>query len=228
MPVQPEAPITITAYDWVPPQARGFVKDLRVRWALEEIGLPYAERLFSGAGGEATDDHLAVQPFGQVPTYQEGALTWFESGAILLHIGEKDERLLPREPAARARAICWMFAALNSVEPFTAGLFLAGWVSRDRDWHEPAKEGFRALAERRLDRLARALGERQWLEDRFTLGDLLMVDVLRTVNEPELIAARPALTAYVARGTSRPAFQAAMAAQLAVFDRHDADQGEGQ
>lgn len=227
MPVQPDAPITITAYDWVPPQARGFVKDLRVRWALEEIGLPYAERLFSGAGGEKTADHLAVQPFGQVPTYHEGELILFESGAILLHLGAKDDRLLPRQPAARARAIGWMFAALNSVEPFTAGLFLAGWVSQGQEWHVPVKAGFRPLVEQRLAGLARKLGDREWLEGPFTLGDLLMVDVLRAVTEPALIAAHPILTAYLERGTSRPAFQAAMAAQLAVFDRFEADQGEG-
>lgn len=220
MPVDPIAPIEISAYQWVPPVARGFVKDMRVRWALEEIGLPYRERLFGGAGGEKSAEHLADQPFGQVPVYREADLTLFESGAILLHIGEKDERLLPRDEVGRARAVGWMFAALNSVEPFAQMLFMIGFVADGKDWQEAGKDALRPFARMRLAQLSTALGNRKWLEDRFTLGDLLMIDVLRAVPEMELVAAHPNLAAYLNRGTSRPAFKAALAAQLAAFERH--------
>lgn len=220
MPVDPNAPVEVTAYKWVPPLAVGFVKDLRVRWALEEIGLPYRERLVGGAGGNKSPDHLADQPFGQVPVFKEGGLALFESGAILVHIGEKDERLLPRDPNARARAIGWAFAALNSVEPFAQTLFLMGFVADGKDWQDTAKDAIRPFAQTRLAQLSKALGEREWLEGQFTIGDLLMVDVLRAVPEEGLVAAHQNLTDYVERGTSRPAFKAAMAAQLAAFERH--------
>jgi glutathione S-transferase len=220
MPVDVNAPVEVTAYQWVPPMAEGFVKDMRVRWALEEISQPYRERLVGGAGGEKAPEHIADQPFGQVPVFKEGDLTLFESGAILLHIGEQDERLLPREPEARARAIGWMFAALNSIEPFVQTLFLMGFVAQGKDWQSEAKDAVRPFAEIRLTQLSKVLGDREWLEDRFTLGDLLMVDVLRAAPEDALVAAHPNLAAYVERGTSRPAFKAAMAAQLAVFARH--------
>lgn len=211
--------IEITAYDWVPEMARGKVKDLRVRWALNEIGLPYRERLVGNAGSEKSPDHLADQPFGQVPVYKEGDLTLFESGAILLHIGEKDERLLPREPVARARAIAWMFAALNSVEPFLQSLFLVDLRGSGQAWHGPAKENLRPFAENRLRQLSAALGEREWLESRFTLGDLLMIDILRTNSQQGLVSEHANIAAYVERGTARPAFQSALAAQMAAFER---------
>jgi glutathione S-transferase len=219
MPVDPNAAIEITAYQWVPPDAVGFVKDMRVRWALEEIGLPYAERLVGGAGGAKSPDHLADQPFGQVPVYKEAGLTLFESGAILIRIGEKDERLLPGEETARARAIGWALAALNSVEPMVQMLFMVGHVGEGQDWCNAAKDAVRPFAQQRLAQLSRTLGDREWLEDRFTIGDLLMIDVLRAVPEDDLVSAHPNLAAYVGRGTSRPAFKAAMAAQLAAFDR---------
>jgi len=210
--------IEITAYEWVPEGVRGFVKDMRVRWALNEIGLPYSERLVGGAGGDKSPDHLADQPFGQVPVYKEGGLTLFESGAILLHIGEKDDRLLPGDPAARARAISWMFAALNSIEPFAQTLFVLGYVAEGKNWQDEAKASVRTFMVQRLEQLSAALGDREWLEDRFTVGDLLMVDVLRAIWEPELVAAHSNLSDYVARGMARPAFQQAMAAQLAVYE----------
>jgi glutathione S-transferase len=221
MPVDPNADIEVTAYEWVPPMAHGKVKDMRVRWALEEIGLSYRERLFGGAGGEKVPEHFAVQPFGQVPVYREGQLTLFESGAILLHIGEKDERLLPREAMARARAVGWMFAALNSIEPFMQMLFVMGFLAEGKDWQGEAKDLVRPFAEMRLAQLSKALGGQDWLEGRFTLGDLLMIDVLRTQPPPELLAAHPNLVAYIERGTSRAAFKAAMAAQLAAFARNE-------
>ena len=219
MPVDPHAAIEVTAYDWVPEMAQGRVKDLRVRWALEEIGLPYRVRLMGGAGTAKLPEHLADQPFGQVPVYREDGLTLFESGAILIWIGEKDERLLPRDPAGRARAIGWAFAALNSVEPFLGTLTLLRFFADAKPWQEEAKAAVRPLPVMRLAQLAAALGDRDWLEDRFTIGDLLMVDVLRNVPEPELLAAHPNLVAYVERGTARPAFQAAFAAQIAVFQQ---------
>ncbi len=221
MPVDPEAPIEVTAYNWVPPLAVGLVKDMRVRWALEEIELPYRERLLGGAGGEKSAGHIADQPFGQVPVYKEAGLTLFESGAILIHLGEKDERLLPHDPNFRARAIGWMIAALNSVEPFTQMLFMMGFVGAGRDWQEEAKDAVRPFAEMRLAQLSGALGEKEWLEDSFTIGDLVMIDVLRAAREPGLVAAHPNLVTYVERGTTRPAFKAAMDAQLAVFERNE-------
>jgi glutathione S-transferase len=219
MPVDPNAAIEVTAYDWVPAMAQGRVKDLRVRWALEEIGLPYRVRLVGGAGAEKSPEHLADQPFGQVPIYREDGLTLFESGAILIQIGEKDERLLPRDPAGRARAIGWAFAALNSIEPFLGTLTLLRFFAEGKPWQEEAKTAVRPLAVMRLAQLATALGDRDWLEDRFTIGDLLMVDVLRNVPEPGLLAAHPNLAACVERGTARPAFKTALTAQMAVFQQ---------
>ena len=218
MPVDPESAIEVTAYRWVPEMARGYVKDMRVRWALEEIGLPYRVRLIGGAGGEKSPEHLADQPFGQVPVLREGGLTLFESGAILVHLGGKDERLLPADPAARARAIGWVFAALNSVEPMTQALMLARRSAEGQPWQADAVAAMQPFAEQRIARLAAALGQSEWLDGRFTIGDLAMADVLRAVPDPELLARHPALSAYVDRATTRPAFQAAMAAQLADFD----------
>lgn len=208
----------VTAYRWVPPMAHGFVKDVRVRWALEEIGASYRVRLVGGAGGEKSPEHLADQPFGQVPVYKEAGLTLFESGAILIHLGQKDERLLPLDPVRRARAIGWALTALNSVEPMTQMLFVTGFVSEGRSWQVDATAAVRPFAEARLIQLSAHLGDKDWLEDRFTIGDLLMIDVLRAVPEPELVAARPNLVAYVERGTARPAFQRGMSAHLADLD----------
>ncbi len=218
MPVDPSAAIEVTAYRWVPEMARGFVKDMRVRWALEEIGLPYRVRLVGGVFGQKSPEHLADQPFGQVPVLREAGLTLFESGAILLHLGERDERLLPTEPAARARAITWLFAALNSIEPVLGTLFMTRLMSEGKAWRDEAMAFARPFSETRLAQLSRALGEQEWLEGRFTIGDLVMADVLRAASDPEMVAAHPNLAAYVARATARPAYRAAMAAQLADFD----------
>ena len=222
MAVDANALIEVTAYEMVPPMAKGHVKDMRVRWALEEIGLSYRERLVGGAGGEKSPAHIADQPFGQVPVYKEGDLTLFESGAILIHIGEKNEQLLPREPVARARAICWMIAALNSIEPFMQTLMVLGFTGEGKEWQDEAKAAVRPFAVMRLTQLSDVLGQREWLEDRFTIGDLAMIDVLRAVRgERALIDAHPNLVAYIERGTSRPAFKAALAAQLAVFEANE-------
>ena len=219
MPVDPNAAIEITGYQWVPPFTEGRIKDLRIRWALEEIGRPYRERLIGGIFEEKPPEYLADQPFGQVPVYKEGDVALFESGAILLHIGEQDERLLPRGEAARGRAISWMIAALNSVEPMLQTLVILSVAGADRDWQEAAKDAARPFAEKRLAQLSRALGDRLWLCDDFTIGDLVMIDVLRAVSTP-MLTAHPNLVAYVERGTQRPAFERALKAQLASYAKH--------
>ncbi len=216
MPVDQNAAIEVTAFKWVPPIARGRVKDVRVRWALEEAGRPYRTRLIGGIFQEQPSEYLADQPFGQVPVYKEGALALFESGAILLHIGERDARLLPRDPVARGRAISWMFAALNSVEPAIGGLVLVTIAAQDAEWKDAVKAAVRPFAEKRLAHVSRALGDREWLTDQFTIGDLLMIDVLRNAPE-DLVSLHANLAAYIGRGTARPAFKAAMAAQLADY-----------
>lgn len=215
MPVDPNAPIEISAYPWVPPFARGQVRDFRVRWALEEIGLAYRVRLL--AGPKRPPDYFAEQPWGQVPIYNEGDVHLFECGAILIHIGEKDERLLPRDTPARMRAIAWVLAAANSVDPSVGAI-------NDIDLFDPGAEWGRlrrpAAVERlhtRFSRLADWLAGKDWLEGRFTIGDLMMVATIRTVADKSLIAAHPILADYVARGESRPAFQTALAAQFADF-----------
>ena len=204
----------ITAYRSVPEFARGRIKDIRVRWALEEIGQLYRTRLIGGIFEDKAPAYLADQPFGQVPVYKEGDLTLFETGAILIHIGEADARLLPRDAKGRGRAISWMIAALNSVEPMIQTLVVLTVKGQGTDWLAGAIEAAKPFAEQRLSRLSEALGERDWLEDHFSIGDIVMVDVLRNAN-PELLAPYPNLTAYVARGKARPAFQSAMAAHLA-------------
>jgi glutathione S-transferase len=213
--------IRVTAFRWVPPFARGLVRDLRVRWALEEAGLPYETRLI-GFEDRGTPEHRARQPFGQVPVYEEQAgneppSVLFESGAIVLHIAECSGTLLPRDPAARTRAIQWMFAALNSMEPHvqTFALIVGFW--KDEEWAKLRRPFAQQMAEKRLDELAARLGEREWLENEFTAGDLLMVSVLRILRETDLVDLRPALAAYVARAEARPAFQRALADQLAPF-----------
>ena len=210
MPAVPE----ITAYRSVPDFAYGRIKDIRVRWALDEIGLPYRTRLIDGIFEDKPQDYMADQPFGQVPVYKEDGVTLFESGSILIRIGEKDERLLPRDAKGRGRAISWMIAALNSVEPMIQTLVLLTVKGQGTDWQAGATDAAKPFAEQRLARLAQALGTREWLEDRFSIGDIVMIDVLRNAAPP-LLAPHPNLTDYVARGTARPAFQSAMAAHLA-------------
>jgi glutathione S-transferase len=214
MSARPEAAPEITAYRSVPDFAYGRIKDIRVRWALDEIGQPYRTRLIGGIFEDKAPTYLADQPFGQVPVYKEGDLTLFETGSILIHIGEADARLLPRDAKGRGRAISWMIAALNSVEPMIQTLVVLTVKGQGTDWLAGALEAAKPFAEQRLSRLSEALGDRDWLEDRFSIGDIVMVDVLRNAN-PALLAPHPNLTAYVARGKARPAFQSAMTAHLA-------------
>lgn len=208
--------IEITGFNWVPDFARGYVRDLRPRWACEEIGLRYSTRLISPIPPKPAS-YLEEQPWGQVPVLHDGGIQLFESGAILLHLAEKDERLLPRDPQQRATAIAWLFAALNSVEP---GLFELGNVmlfSKDEEWAKLRRPSLMADIGKKLDGLAEALGEREWLGEAFSVADIAMVTVLRNADRSPLLDERPALAAYVARGMARPAFERAMAAQLADF-----------
>ena len=210
--------IRLTAFAWVPPFAQGLVRDLRVRWALEEAGLPYEERLLFN-GDQDAPDYRAVQPFGQVPVYEEDGLTLFESGAILLHIGERSETLLPRDPAAHARAVQWVFAALNSIEPHVQNLATIDLFYPNEEWAELRRPGAEAFVERRLDALAARLGQREYLDDdRFTAGDLMMTSVLRILRHTDLVVQRPHLEAYRLRCEARPAFKKALADQLAPFE----------
>ncbi|MES2097327.1 MAG: glutathione S-transferase family protein [Pseudomonadota bacterium] len=208
---------TITAYDWVPPFAQGQVRDLRVRWALEEVGQPY-DVLYLSQGEQKLEPHRARQPFGQVPTYEDEDVLLFESGAIVLHIAETFGGLLPADTAPRARAIEWMFAALNSVEPSVMELVYVTIFEADQPWSAPRRPAVEQRIDARLSDLSDRLGERDWLDgETFTAGDLLMVAVLRIIEGQGLVETYPNLTAYVARGTARPAFRKALADQMAGF-----------
>lgn len=211
--------ICITAFKWVPPIAQGLVRDLRVRWALEEAGLPYSEKLL-GLGEQNLPAHRAVQPFGQVPVYEEDGLTLFESGSILMHIGEKSEILLPKNPAERARACTWMFAALNSVEPQVQNLTTIDLFFPTEEWAKLRRPGAETIALSRLNDVAASLEGRDFLEHRFTAGDLLMVTVLQLLRHTSLVVDIPVLAAYQARCEARPAFKRALAAQLAHFEKN--------
>jgi glutathione S-transferase len=212
--------IRVTAFAWVPPFAEGLVRDLRVRWALEEAGEPYDERLLK-QGEQNSPDYCAIQPFGQVPVYEEDGLTLFESGAIVVHISERSEALLPRDPAARARAIQWIFAALNSIEPDVQSLASIDLFYGGEEWAKQRRPGARDLVEKRLDVLAARLGSAEYLDDdRFTSGDLMMTSVLRILRHTDLVTSRPALHAYQQRCEARPAFQKALADQIAPFARN--------
>ncbi|WP_033074651.1 glutathione S-transferase family protein [Sphingopyxis sp. MWB1] len=213
MPVTDQADIVITAFDWVPDFARGFVRDLRPRWACEELGLDYAEHLISAM--ERPADHYRLQPWGQVPVLRDGEVTIFESGAILLHLAEKDERLMPADPQRRANAIAWVFAALNSVEPMMFELGNVDIFAKDEEWAKLRRPGLIDFIRTRLTRLSDALGEKDYLLDDFSVADIAMATVLREGVEAGLVAEFPHLSAYLDRCTARPAFTRALEAQLA-------------
>ncbi|MBX5104404.1 glutathione S-transferase family protein [Rhizobium lentis] len=208
--------ITITAFERSPDRGRGLARDMRVRWALEEAGQPYEVRLVSFEAMKQSA-HLARQPFGQIPTYEEGDLTLFESGAIVLHIAERHGCLLPADANGRARAIAWMFAALNTVEPPIFDHSLARILERDQPWYEQRLHALEGSIRKRLGSLAARLGDADWLDGAFSAGDLLMVSVLLRLKSTTILDDYPSLAAYVARGEARPAYQRAFAAQLAVF-----------
>ena len=206
--------ITVSAFSWVPPFARGQVRDLRVRWALEEAGLPYKTRLLS-QGDQDKPEYRALQPFGQVPIFEEDGQVLFETGAIVLHIGERCETLLPKEPGARDRAVQWLIAALNSIEPHVMNVAVIDLFHAEKEWAKQRRPGAVDFARHRLNGLARSLGDKPYLDgERFTAGDLMMATVLRI--HPELVADER-LTAYVARCTTRPAFRRAHEAQMGDF-----------
>ena len=206
--------ITISAFHWVPPFAQGQVRDLRVRWALEEAGLPYKARLLE-QGDQDKPDYRALQPFGQVPIFEEDGHVLFETGAIILHIGERCEALLPKDASARARATQWLIAALNSIEPFIMNVALIDIFYADQEWAKLRRPSAVEFARRRVGALANALGDKPYLDGAsFTAGDLMMATVLRIMPA---LADDPRLTAYVARCTSRPAFKRALDAQMGDF-----------
>jgi len=211
--------ITVTAFRWVPPFAQGLVRDLRVRWALQEAGLPYQVRLI-GFEDQATPAYRAQQPFGQVPVYEEDGLTLFESGAIVLHVAERSEALLPADAAGRARARTWVLAALNSMEPAFDPLGDIDLFHADEEWAKARRPEAEAGALERLDKLAAWLGDRDYLEDRFTAGDLMMTTVLRNLRHTDLVARFLNLEAYRQRCEARPAFQRALAEQMATFEQN--------
>jgi glutathione S-transferase len=207
--------ITITAFERSPDGGKGLARDTRVRWALEEAGLPYDVRLVTFAGMKEPA-HLALHPFGQIPTYEEGDLSLFETGAIVFHIAEKHPGLLSSDHNARARAITWMFAALNTVEPPILELTTAKIFEADQPWSQARLPLVTDRVRARLEKLSARLGDAEWLEDSFSAGDLLMVSVLLRLRMSGILDAFPNLAAYVARGEARPAYQRAFAAQLAI------------
>lgn len=208
---------TITTFAWVPVFARGFVRDVRARWAFEETGQAYAVDLIDGPYSKSPA-HRRFQPFGQVPTYTDGTVEIFESGAIALRIAETGHGLLPDDPAARLRAIQWLIAALNSIEPWVMQLAVVDLFEADREWSKPRRPKVVADLRGRIADLAAALGERQWLDgDVFTVGDLMMISVLGGLRNTDILGDWPNLAAYVARGEARPAHVKAMADHMEVY-----------
>jgi glutathione S-transferase len=209
---------TITAFERSPDRGRGLARDMRVRWALEEVNQPYDVRLLSFSEMKEPA-HLALHPFGQIPTYEEGDLALFESGAIVFHIAERHAGLLPDDANARARAINWMFAALNTVEPPLVERGMAMLFERDKPWYEQRQPLLDDRARKSLSQLSSRLGDAEWLDGTFSAGDLMMVGVLFRSKPSGILDDYSNLSAYVARGEARPAFKRAFAAQLAVFTR---------
>ncbi len=207
---------TITAFERSPDRGRGLARDMRVRWALEEVGQPYQVRLVSFSAMKEPA-HRALHPFGQIPTYEEGDLALFESGAIILHIAQRHVGLLPEDASARARAIAWMFAALNTIEPPILDLQNTRLLEADKPWYQPRLPIVEARIRDRLRELSVRLGAADWLDGAFSAGDLMMVNVLLRLKASGILQEYPNLSAYVARGEARAAYQRAFEAQLKVF-----------
>jgi len=207
--------ITITAFERSPDGGKGLARDTRVRWALEEVGQPYDVRLVSFQAMKEPA-HLRVHPFGQIPTYEDGDLTLFETGAIVFHLAERHTGLLPSDANARARAIMWMFAALNSVEPPILDLSTAKFMEGDKPWAEERIPLVKNRIRQRLGQLSDRLGDAQWLDGEFSAGDLMMISVLLRARPSGILDEFPNLAAYVARGEARPAYKRAFAAQWAI------------
>ena len=213
--------IRVSVFRAVPPFAQGLVRDLRVRGALEEAGLPYVENVI-GPEDQKSAAYRRLQPFGQVPAYEEGDLVLFESGAIVHHIAQRSTALMPADPAGRARVTAWLFAAMNSIEPQIQNLTAIDLFYAQEDWAKARRPGAVEAVQKRLQDLATALGDRNYLEGRFTAADLLMTTVLRILRHTDIVAQIPVLENYRLRCEARPAFQRALAAQMAVFQRNAA------
>jgi glutathione S-transferase len=209
--------ITITAFERSPDRGKGLARDMRIRWALEEVGQPYDVRLLSFKAMKEPA-HLALQPFGQIPTYEEGDLALFESGAIVLHIAGQHAGLLPNDANARARAITWMFAAVSTMEPTIVDREIARYLEGDRTWYEERRTMIEERIRKRLRELSNRLGDADWLDGAFSAGDLLMVSVLLRLKGSGMLDEYTNLAAYVARGEARPAYKRAFDAQRAVFN----------
>jgi len=209
--------ITLSAFRWVPPLAQGLVRDIRVRWALEEAGIPYQERLI-GPEDQSTAAYRALQPFGQVPAIETDDLKLFESGAIVIHIAEKSDALMPSDPNGRARTSAWIFAALNSVEPQIQNLAELDLFHARETWAPMRRPMAVEAAQKRLAAVENWLGNRDYLEDRFTAADLMMTTVLRILRHTDVVSGRPALKAYQERCEARPAFKKALADHLRPFE----------
>jgi len=219
MALNENAAIEITAFKLVPEFAQGVVRDLRVRWALEEAGLDYRARLLDQ---ERPAEYLLEQPFDQVPCFNDGKVRIFETGAIVQYLGEQSDALLPSDPQGKYRAIQWTYAALNSLEPAVLNLLLIDIFYAGEEWAKLRRPGAEDFAKLKLKRVSDWLGDKQWLEgDRFTIGDLLMVTVLRFLRHTNLVAGFPNLAAYQQRGEARPAFQRALSDQLAAYKQHE-------
>jgi glutathione S-transferase len=214
------AQFTLTAFQWVPPFAQGLVRDLRVRWALEETGFPYTVKLIGAEELEAPA-YRKKQPFGQVPVLEEGDFHMYESGAIVMHLAEKSEILMPKDAHAKARTQTWMFAALNTIEPHISNLGQIDLFSAKEEWAKLRRPAVLETLRKRLGELARWMEGREYLEDRFTAGDLLMASVLRVPRQTEVVKEFPALASYLQRCEKRPAFQKALADQMAAFAKHE-------
>lgn len=209
--------IQVTAFKWVPPFAQGSVRDLRVRWALEEAGLGYDDHLI-GFEDQSTPEYRAMQPFGQVPAYRDDTVEMFESGAIVLWIAQNSDQLMPADDAGRAMVLTWLFAAMNSVEPCVAELATIDLFNADKNWARARRPEVEAFVRKRLGDLQTALGDRRWFaNDRFSAADILMTHVLRDLRHTDIVADFPKLRDYVARNEARPAFRRALEDQLKPF-----------
>ncbi len=213
MPQETQADTVVAAMRDVPSFAQGLVRDIRVRWALEEIGRPYRTQLYGGMEPRP-DEYRQWQPFGQIPAFADGKVRLFETGAILLYLGEQDERLLPKEPQERWNANAWLIAALNSIEPQLMQIVNLDIFNADKPWAKEARPAAEEFAKLRLNSLSEALGDKDWLAGRFTVADIMMVTVLRNVRHTDLVAGFANLGAYQQRGEARPAFARALADQL--------------
>ena len=211
--------ITVTAFKWVPPIVQGLVRDLRVRWALEEAGLKFQMKLI-GAEDQNTAAYRAMQPFGQVPAYEEDGLKLFESGAILLHVAERSPKLMPEDPNRRARVKAWLFAALNSIEPHIQNLAEIDLFNANEAWAQQRRPAAVEMVRGRLANLSRVLEDRDYLEGTFTVADLMMTTVLRILRHTQLVEEFPVLAAYKARCEERPPFKKALADQMAAFKKY--------